>query len=164
MAPGRRAYTEHGLKVDGTYRFAGTQQQVWDLLTDPTALQQCIPGCKSFVAIGNDSYDIVIEVGVAVVKGTYKGSARLANLDAPRQFTLIVEGAGGPGFVRGEGVLTLAEADSATTVDVAGDAQVGGMIAGIGQRLLPGLAKQMVGQFFTSMQAQLASRLAAQAG
>jgi carbon monoxide dehydrogenase subunit G len=69
------------------------------------------------------------------------------------------------GFVRGDGKLTLEPSeDNKTAVLVSGDAQVGGLIAGVGQRLLDGVAKQMMGQFFRSLQSQLGTRLAKSGG
>ena len=79
----------------------------------------------------------------------------------PLSYKLIVEGSGGAGFVRGEGMLSLEQSeDDQTAVLVSGDAQVGGLIAGVGQRLLEGVAKQMMGQFFRCLQSQLATRIA----
>jgi len=40
-------------------------------------------------------------------------------------------------------------------VKYSGDAQVGGLIAGVGQRMIGGVAKMMVGQFFKMMEDQL---------
>jgi hypothetical protein len=130
---------------------------VWDLLIDPEALKHCMPGCQRFEAVGADEYEVTLEVGIAAVKGTYKGKARMAEKDPPHRYKLIVEGAGRPGFVKGEGVLTLEEDGNETVVGVEGDAQVGGLIASVGQRLIGGVSKQMMGQFFNCLQGQLGS-------
>jgi carbon monoxide dehydrogenase subunit G len=45
-----------------------------------------------------------------------------------------------------------------TAVHVSGDGQVGGVMAGVGQRLVEGVAKQLMGQFFQCMQNRLAAR------
>ncbi len=153
------------MKLENRYTFQGTRQQVWDLLTDPKALQQCTPGCKELEEIGTDEFKASMQIGVGPVTGTFNGKIRMAEKDAPQRYKLFVEGSGAPGFVRGEGLLSLQEdgADK-TTVHVSGDAQVGGLVAGVGQRLLEGVAKQFMGQFFKCMQNQLASRTNAPAG
>lgn len=149
------------MKVEGQFRFAASRPQVWELLIDPQALKQCMPGCQRFEEVGTDQYEVTLVVGIAAVKGTYKGKARMAEKDPPHRYKLMVEGSGGPGFVKGEGVLTLEEDGTETIVAVEGDAQVGGLIASVGQRLIGGVSKQMMGQFFTCLQGQLAARGAA---
>jgi carbon monoxide dehydrogenase subunit G len=68
---------------------------------------------------------------------------------------MAVEGSGGPGFIRGEAVITLTEAGGGTRVAYTADLQVGGLIASVGQRLLGGVSKMMADKFFTSMSEQL---------
>jgi carbon monoxide dehydrogenase subunit G len=146
------------LKVEGQYRFAASRPQVWELLIDPQALKSCMPGVQRFEEVGPDEYEVTLEVGIAAVKGTYKGKARMADKEPPQRYKLVVEGSGGPGFVKGEGILTLTEDGNETLVAVEGDAQVGGLIASVGQRLIGGVSKQMMGQFFKCMQGQLEAR------
>jgi carbon monoxide dehydrogenase subunit G len=95
-------------------------------------------------------------VGVAAIKGTYKGKVAIVDRQPPQQYTLEVEGSGGPGFVKGTAVISLAPEGEGTQVSVAGDGQVGGMLAGVGQRMLPGVAKMLMNQFFDCLKARLA--------
>lgn len=153
------------MKIEGRYIFQGSLQQVWDLLTDPKALQECTPGCKKLDEIGADEFGATMEVGVGPIKGTFQGKILMAEKDPPRSYKLVIEGSGAAGFVRGEGVLALAEEESnQTAVHVSGDAQVGGLVAGVGQRLIEGVTKQMMGQFFRCMQGQLSMRIAKSGG
>ena len=136
------------MKVEGAYTFPGSPQQVWDLLLDPESLRTCIPGVESLTETGPDHWDAVMKVGVAAIKGTYKGRVAIVDKDAPTAYTLQVEGSGGPGFVKGTAKITLAADGESTSVKVDGDGQVGGMLAGVGQRMLPGVAKMLMNQFF----------------
>ena len=131
------------------------RERVWQLLNDPAFLTACIPGCESLTAIGPDQYQAVLSVGIAAVKGKYTGAVTLSDKQPPEHFTLQVEGKGAPGFLKGTGVLELAEEADGTRVRYQGDVQVGGPIAGVGQRLLDGASKMLVGQFFTAVSAQL---------
>lgn len=146
------------MKIEGNYPFVGPSKQVWDLLTDPQALQHCTPGCKQLQPVGNDEYEATLEIGVGPVKGTYRGKIRMTDKEEPRRYRLLVEGSAPVGFVKGEGVLTLEERQGETAVTVSGNVQVGGLIAGVGQRLIEGVAKQLMGQFFKCLQGQLAGR------
>jgi hypothetical protein len=89
-----------------------------------------------------------MKVGVAAIRGTYKGKVAIVDKEAPTSYTLQVEGSGGPGFVKGEAKVTLEPGEDSTLVKVDGDGQVGGMLAGVGQRMLPGVAKMLMNQFF----------------
>ncbi|MBI3329983.1 MAG: carbon monoxide dehydrogenase subunit G [Nitrospinae bacterium] len=143
------------MKVSGTYLLKASRERVWQLLTDPACLKACLPGCESLEASGPDQYQAVLTVGIAAVKGKYTGTVILSEKQPPRHFTLQVEGKGSPGFMKGIGVLELAEEADGTKVMYQGDVQVGGPIAGVGQRLLDGVSKMLVGQFFTAASAQL---------
>jgi carbon monoxide dehydrogenase subunit G len=143
------------MKVVGAYTFPGSATEVWALLLDPEALRACIPGAESLVETGPDQYDAVLKVGVAAIRGTYKGKVAIVDKDEPTGYTLAVEGSGGPGFVKGIAKITLAENGSSTDVSVDGDGQVGGMIAGVGQRMLPGVAKMLMNQFFECLKARM---------
>src|SRR5262245_9725053 len=108
-------------------------------------------------ATGPDQYRVTLTVGIAAVKGKYTGSVTLSEKEPPRRFKMQVEGKGTGGFMQGTGLLELSEDPQGTKVTYEGDVQVGGPIASVGQRLLEGAAKMMVGQFFTSVNTQLAA-------
>ncbi len=143
------------VKIDGSYTIAAPRERVYAMLRDPALLKQCIPGCQSLERQEDGRYLARIQAGVAAIKGTFSGHVQIADEVAPTSYRLIVEGAGGPGFVKGEAVVTLSEAENATKVDVAGDGQVGGMIAGVGQRVLLPAARMMMNQFFGCMQSKI---------
>ena len=149
------------MKIEGRFVFPSPIQPVWDLLTDPQSLQACTPGCKKLTEIANDQFEATLEIGLGPIKGNFSGKILMQEKNPPFSYNLVVEGSGAAGFVRGEGKLTLAESESdKTTILVSGDAQVGGLIAGVGQRLIEGVAKQMMGQFFRCLQSALATRIA----
>jgi carbon monoxide dehydrogenase subunit G len=148
------------VKVDGRYTFDATPAEVWALLLDPAALRACMPGCTKFEPLGDEEFDVTLELGVAGIKGTYNGGARIADRNEGTSYKLIVEGSGTAGFVRGEGLLTLEPDGDGTTVIVSGDANAGGMIANLGQRMLGGVAKMVVSQFFDCLRARLAADVA----
>ncbi len=116
---------------------------MWKALLDPAILAQCIPGCDSLEPTGNDSYQVVMTTGVAAVRGTVS----LRDRQEPSSYRLIVEGKGGPGFVRGEVTVTLTEETGKTVVQVAGDGQVGGILVLIGQQVLQPAARQLMNRF-----------------
>ncbi|HEV7664877.1 MAG TPA: carbon monoxide dehydrogenase subunit G [Chloroflexota bacterium] len=136
------------MKVEGVYTFPAPPQQVWELLLSPDSLRACIPGVESLTETSPEHWDAVMKVGVAAIKGTYKGKVAIVEKDPPNNYTLQIEGSGGPGFVKGSAKIILEPDGDATRVRVEGDGQVGGMLAGVGQRMLPGVAKMLMNQFF----------------
>ena len=148
------------MKVEGVYAFPGPPERVWELLLDPESLRGCIPGAESLTETSPDHWDAVMKVGVAAIKGTYKGKVAIVDKQPPTQYTLQVEGSGGPGFVKGTAVVTLEPDGEGTRVKVEGDGQVGGMLAGVGQRMLPGVAKMLMNQFFECLIARLGAQQA----
>jgi uncharacterized protein len=139
------------MKLEGAYEVPAPRQKVWDAFQDPQQLKQAIPGCEKLEAIGPDEYKATMKVGVGGVKGTFEGKVRLSDKNPPESYKMAVEGSGGPGFIRGETVITLTEAGGGTRVAYTADLQVGGLIASVGQRMLGGVSKMMADKFFNRM-------------
>ena len=126
-------------------------------MLDPESLRTCIPGVESLTETSPDHWDAVLKVGVAAIKGTYKSKVAIAEKTPPNDYTLLVEGSGGPGFVKGSAKIILEADGEGTRVRVEGDGQVGGMLAGVGQRMLPGVAKMLMNQFFECLITRLST-------
>jgi carbon monoxide dehydrogenase subunit G len=139
------------MKLEGAYEVPASREKVWEAFQDPAQLKQAIPGCEKLEAVGPDEYKATMKVGVGGVKGTFEGKVRLSDKKPPESYKMAVEGSGGPGFIRGETVITLTQAGAGTRVVYTADLQVGGLIASVGQRLLGGVSKMMADKFFTRM-------------
>ena len=139
------------MKVNGSATLHAPREKVWAALNDPAVLVRTIPGCQQLEEVGPDTYRMTITAGVASIKGTYQGDVALADQDQPGAFTLRASGAGAPGTVSADVRVTLAEDEGTTRLDYAADAVVGGMIGGVGQRVLSGVAKKTAGEFFAAV-------------
>ena len=139
------------MKLEGSYEVPAPRKKVWDAFLDPNVLKRAIPGCEKLEAVGPDEYKATMKVGVGGVKGTFEGKVRLSDKNPPESYKLAVEGSGGPGFIRGETVITLTDSGSGTKVSYTADLQVGGLIASVGQRMLGGVSKMMADKFFNRM-------------
>ena len=143
------------MKIEGHYDLPAPLDRVWQALLDPEQLSKAIPGCEKLEAAGPDEYKATLKVGVAAVKGTFEGKVRLSDKEPRTRYKMAVEGSGGPGFVRGEAAMELSEVAGGTRVAYQADVQVGGLIAGVGQRMLGGVAKMLLDQFFSRMAEEL---------
>ena len=139
------------MKIEGSHEIPAPRQQVREAFLDPDRLRQAMPGCEKLEAVGDDEYKATLKIGIAAVKGTFEGKVKLSDNKPPDSYRMAVEGSGGPGFVRGEAAISLVETPGGTRVDYNADVQVGGLIAGVGQRLLGGVSKMMADQFFSRM-------------
>lgn len=141
------------MKIEGSYEFNAPREKVWQVLLDPQIMAQCLPGCESMVEVGPDQYEANVKVGIAAVKGSYKAKVRMTEKQEPSHYVLSGEGSGGPGFMQGDLVIDLEEnGRGGTTLKYSTDAKIGGLIAGVGQRMLGGIGKMMVNQFFKKVE------------
>jgi len=140
------------LKIECSYTFNAPRERVWQVLIDPKIMSQCMPGCEGMNEVAPDHYEAVMKVGVASVKGTYKGKVLIKDKQAPFHYVMSGEGSGGPGFMQGDVAIDLEEQDGKTVLKYSTDAKIGGLIASIGQRMLNGVAKMMVEQFFKKVE------------
>jgi uncharacterized protein len=147
------------MKVSGEATLHAPVEKVWAALNDPAVLVRTIPGCERLEATGPDAYAMTVSAGVASIKGTYSGTVALSEQDVPNSFLMTAAGSGGPGTVNTEVRVALAETlDGATRLTYDADAVVGGMVAGVGQRMLVAVAKKTAGEFFKSVDEVLTGR------
>ena len=146
------------MKIEGSADIPAPRDKVWAAFLDPEILAQALPGCEKLEAIGPNEYKATMKIGVAAIKGTFEGKVKLSDLEPPNRYRMAVEGSGGPGFVRGAAGMQLYDVNRGTKVSYDADVQVGGLIASVGQRMLGGVTKMMLDQFFTRMTELLASK------
>ena len=146
------------MKIESRYTLSFPRRMVWDTLLDPEVLGRCLPGCEKFEEVARDKYAVTVKLGVSAVTGTYNGTVEIADKTPPDSYKLRGEGKGPPGWARGEAVFRFSEADGKTAVVTTADVAVGGTIAGVGQRMLEGVSKVMVQQFFEAVEKELSGQ------
>lgn len=150
------------MKLEGAFTIAAPRQAVWQQLMNPDVLARALPGCEKMQPNSDGSYQAELKVGIGAIKGTYSGRVEILDPVPLERYRMKVDGKGTGGFVNGEGTFTLADgggaaagANAGTVISYRGDAQVGGLIASIGQRLLQGAAQKIVSQFFEAFARQV---------
>jgi len=137
------------MKLTGTYTLPAPVERAYEALRDPALLTQCIPGCESLDLIGPDEYAMKMKMALAAVSGRFEGKVKLTDPNPPASFTMLVEGQGKIGFVKGSGAISLKPSgEAATEVTYEGDVNVGGTIAAVGSRLIDTTSKMMIKRFF----------------
>jgi carbon monoxide dehydrogenase subunit G len=133
-------------------------ERLWEALNDPVVLRKCIPGCKDMVPAGADRFRMLLNLKVASVGGTFEGDISLSDKVIPSQCRISVSGAGTLGHGEGHATFTLASGpDGNAMMHYTGEGEIGGLVAGVGQRILKGVAKHLIGQFFKDLRRELAA-------
>ena len=145
------------LDIGGEEKFDTGIDALWSALNDPAVLQKCIPGCKEMIPEGGDKFKLVLDLKVASVGGSFEGGIALSDKQPPAHCKITVSGAGSLGHGEGQAKFALAPAENGTTMSYAGEGEIGGLVAGVGQRILKGVAKHLIKQFFTALRRELAA-------
>lgn len=153
------------MEMLGNRRLGVTQQQAWEALNDPETLKKCIPGCDKFELTGDDQYTVGAALKVGPVSAKFTGKVTLTDITPPDSYKLSFEGQGGvAGFAKGSSSVTLKPASDGgegCELDYTVQAQVGGKIAQLGQRLIDGAAKSTADDFFKRFDAEMQKRYGA---
>jgi carbon monoxide dehydrogenase subunit G len=137
------------MNMSGEYQLPAPRETVWQKLNDPEVLKACIPGCEQLDVIGENEFQAVATNKIGPVKARFKGKVRLTDLDPPNGYRISGEGDGGvAGFAKGGATVALAPKDGGTLLTYQVEAQIGGKLAQLGQRLINGAAKKLADQFF----------------
>lgn len=146
------------MKIAGDYQLPLPQDRAYALLQDPVVLARCMPGCERLELVGEAEYAMRMKMAIASVSGLFDGKVKISDAEPPNRFHMIVEGSGKIGFMKGEGVITLAPAEIGSNVHYEGDVQVGGLIANVGQRLVETTSKMVIKRFFAAIAKQAEER------
>ncbi len=145
------------MKVSGEVTLRAPVDRVWAALLDPAILVRTIPGCERLETIGDNSYAMTVTVGVAAVRGTYAGTCALHDLQEPHSLRMTAEGSGAPGTIAADVEAQLqSNDDGSTTLRYDCQMVVGGMIAGVGQRMLGSVSRRLTAEFLQGIDDVLA--------
>jgi carbon monoxide dehydrogenase subunit G len=142
------------MTMSGEQQLAASRETVWKALNDPAILKACIPGCETLDLIGENEFQAVATNKIGPVKARFKGKVKLTDLDPPNGYKISGEGDGGiAGFAKGGASVSLTDKDGGTLLTYNVEAQIGGKLAQLGQRLVNGAAKKMADDFFAKFAA-----------
>ena len=140
------------MQMKDSQRIPAPKDKVWAALNDPEILKKCIPGCQSLEMSSPTEMTATVVFKVGPVKATFGGKVILSDLDPPNSYRISGEGSGGvAGFAKGGATVRLeSESPEVTILHYDVDAQIGGKLAQLGQRLIDSTAKKLAGEFFAA--------------
>jgi uncharacterized protein len=137
--------------MNGEIQLNAPRHLVWQSLNNPEVLKECIPGCEELEKTGDLGFRAIAKMKVGPVAARFKGKVTLSDLDPPNSYKILGEGEGGvAGFAKGGAKVTLADKDGGTLLAYSVEAQIGGKLAQLGQRLISGTAKKLADEFFAN--------------
>ena len=139
------------MTMTGEVQLPASRQAVWEKLNDPEVLKVTIPGCESLEKTSDTSFQAVAVTKIGPVKARWKGKVTLTDLDPPNRYKIVGEGEGGvAGFAKGSADVKLSDKDGGTLLSYSVEAQIGGKLAQLGQRLINSAAKKTADDFFAN--------------
>jgi uncharacterized protein len=150
------------LDINGSEVLATPVETLWRSLNDPAVLTRCIPGCRGMTQIGEDAYKVDLQLRVAAVGGTFEGEISLSDKEPPHTCRILVSGAGSLGHGNGQARFEIApEADGQSRLTYQGTGEIGGLVAGVGQRVLGSVSKHLIARFFKALRNEFEMQSAA---
>lgn len=140
------------LDIGGNESIPASVEALWVALNDPKVLTRCVPGCKSMTEIAPDNYKVDMQLRVAAVGGSFEGEISLTDKEAPKSCTIKVSGAGTLGHGNGTARFDLeSDGEQGSRLVYKGSGEIGGLVAGVGQRILASVSKHLIGRFFVAL-------------
>ena len=145
------------MKLAGDYKFEAPTSEVWKALLDPVVLAAVMPGCEKLELV-DGAYVGELNIKVGPVQGKFQGKVTLADVEEEKGYTMTVDGRGAPGFVKAKAAVKLTPEGEETKMEYDADAQVGGRIASVGQRLIDSSAKAIIKESLEGLNANVKAR------
>jgi uncharacterized protein len=138
------------LHLDGSNSIRAPRDRVYSLLTDPDFVAKTLPDAEDVHVLDDSSLEAKIKLRVAVVSSTLRIKMTIVKTDPPSKAELVAEGSGSGSSMKITSVFSL-EGDAPTTMKWSAEAEITGVMAGIGSSLLKGFATKKVGEIFSGI-------------
>jgi uncharacterized protein len=136
--------------IDDAFEVDAPVERVWALLKDIPKVATCIPNAEITDVVDERTYRAKVSVKVGPVSVSYRATIVVDAFDdvaRVARFNVKGDELRGRGGVRAAVVSTASERDGKTHVDLHTDAQISGIVATVGGRLIEAVAQKTVAQF-----------------
>jgi uncharacterized protein len=143
------------LKGEVTIR-AG-RKKVWDFLTDPNQIGQCVPGVEKIETVEPlKKYRGTVSVGLGTVKARFNGDVEIVELDEPNHAKLKAHGTATGSAADAVSEMTLSDAaEGSTLVQWTADVNVSGQLASLVSRLMVPVSQKLAGVFYEEVRKRI---------
>lgn len=142
------------MNFEGTYEIKAPREKVWEFITDPNRIGKCLPDVRNLELAGEDRFTAIVKVGIGVIKGDF--NFRLAiEKTPPSHVKLKATGTGAGSNVDLDTNIDLEEVAGGTRIAYKTNVKVGGVMAGLGQRMMGKVAEKTISQVFECVSHEL---------
>lgn len=132
---------------------------VWQTIQNPEVLQKVLPGCKVFEEVGADKYHSVLGINIGPIKGEFTAEVEQVDKNEPNSYRLLVKAKGKPGEIDADALMEFKASEGNTEIICTADVTPSGLLASLGQRIMGGVAKVIIGQFFKDIEKEAKNML-----
>ena len=139
------------MDFNGSHDFAASQGKVYAAFLDANVLAAAIPGCKEAKWIDPQTLELVVELSLPGIGGTFESQVKVTEQQEPNHFKLSVA----RNNVDGNASIDLADAGGKTNLTYAFNADLRGRYKVADNLVGAQAVKVMLGQFFKNIEKQI---------
>ncbi|MBI5825819.1 MAG: carbon monoxide dehydrogenase subunit G [Chloroflexi bacterium] len=145
------------MQLKGDVVIHAPRKKVWDFLTDPNQIGQCVPGVEKIETIEPlKKYRGIVSVGLGSVKARFSGDVDILELDEPSRAKLKAHGTATGSAADALSEMILSDgADGGTIVNWTADINVSGQLASLVSRLMAPVSQKLAGVFYDEVRKRL---------
>jgi uncharacterized protein len=151
------------MKLAGDVTIKAPRKKVWDFMTDPNQIGQCVPGVEKIEMIEPlKKYRGVVSVGFGAVKARFSGDVDVLELEEPNFAKLKAHGTASGSAADAISEMKLSDGpDGSTIVNWTADVVVGGQLASLASRLMVPVSQKLAGVFYEAVRKKIETENAA---
>jgi carbon monoxide dehydrogenase subunit G len=139
------------LHLTGSTVINAKRERVYQLLTDPKFIATTLPDAAEVAVLDSESLEAKIKVRVALISSSIKIRLRVTEKVPPSSARLLAEGSGSGSILKISSTFSLGGDGRATRLSWVADAEITGLMAGLGSIVLRGFAEKKVGEIFAGI-------------
>ena len=145
------------MRLKGEVIIRGSRKRVWDFMTDPEQIGQCVPGVEKIEMVEPlKKYRGIVSVGLGAVKARFSGEVDILELDEPNHAKLKAHGLASGSVADAVSEMNLSDGpDGATLVNWTADVTVGGQLASLASRLMVPVSEKLAGVFYEQVRKKI---------
>jgi len=143
--------------LKGDVAIHAPRKRVWDFLTDPNQIGQCVPGVEKIEIIEpNKKYRGVVSIGLGGVKARFNGDVDVLEMDEPNRAKLKAHGTATGTAADLVSEMSLSDgAEDSTLVHWTADVSVSGQLASLAARLMLPVSQKLSEQFYNEVRRRI---------
>jgi carbon monoxide dehydrogenase subunit G len=146
------------MHLEGAYLLRRPRAQVWDFISDPEKIAQCLPDLQGLEVKDSKTFTVTVKLGIAFVRGNFKFDFSLLDQEPPSHSRFEATGKGAGVSVRLTASIDLKEVEAGTTeLAWKTDAELGGLLGEISPTLIQSSTNKFSQQFFDCVKSKLES-------